>query len=114
MKRVIQQESTFCDICTRGGAMYACLECKTDFCYGCSRTYTKEYHHGVHFSGSGDGRYCLTCDAKLAASRDQLYLAYKTIESLRDEEAGWAARFTKRMKEAENKVETLYSQRYPR
>lgn len=105
MEKEILKKVCFCDACAKE-ASYGekCISCGTYHCFEC-RNLGISYKHGVHFSGSGDGYYCLPCDAKLTASADNaLHLAYRKITALRQEEVVWYADFKARVKEAEARV----------
>lgn len=105
MKKLVQEERHFCDVCGGPAATYsACHNCGKDFCYECAKTYAKEYNAGVYHSGSGDFTVCLPCDADLTAKRDPKMLAYHAIQALRHEAKGWGDSFEIRRKEAEDAV----------
>lgn len=110
MKRVESVERLICDVCETNGAYEsdACLRCGKAFCYECQKTHAREYKHGVHFSGSGDGTYCLPCDALLRKEgTDPLHRAYLLVDALRMEEAGFYQSFKERAAKAEKDVERL-------
>ncbi|MFA6064002.1 MAG: hypothetical protein WC736_15545 [Gallionella sp.] len=112
MKKKEMVERIGCDFC--GGEAHAldrCLLCGQDICWDCKKTKAREYHHAVYFSGSGDGTYCLDCDAKLRKSNDPLHSAYRAIEGLRNEYQGWVEDFDKRKKEAEARLKALRPKR---
>lgn len=106
MKKTVTEERTFCDVCGQP-AWRACQKCGKDLCYDCRKTAAKEYQHGVYFSGSKDGLYCLECDAALMRQADPKHLAYRRIEALRNEAKGWGSDFEKRKKEAESALEAF-------
>ena len=90
MKKKVLKLISFCDICGKESSGYqTCRECGKDFCYDCMNTDAISYQHGVSFSGSGDGLYCLDCDAKLRQSGDKLHAAYRKIQVLRNEANGY-------------------------
>ena len=108
MKKLVQIEQSFCDVCNNESpGYYNCILCKKSFCYECSKTETKEYKHAVHFAGSGDGRYCFACDEQAKKNGDKLHMAYRQIEALRYEEAGFWNDFKKRTDEAEENLKKL-------
>jgi hypothetical protein len=87
-----------------------CLLCGRDYCFDCAKDHVVDYKHGVHFSGGGDGTYCLSCDASLARSgTSKLHTAYLKIKQLRAEEAGWYRDFKERTDIAEKRVKDLFS-----
>ena len=105
----ITKETKVCDVCGTDEHVYtACVRCGRDYCYECSKSHVVQYHHGVHFSGSGDGDYCLVCDCILAKSgKDKLHTAYLKIRQLRAEESGWYADFKIRGDAAEEEIRKL-------
>lgn len=108
MKKTELKESTYCDHCGKENYVTECMRCGTEHCYECRKTEGKEYSHGVHFSGSGDGYYCSKCDAELMKSGgDERHTAYRAIASLRLEAEAWGTDFQRRQKAAEARVEEL-------
>lgn len=108
MQKEMLCEKTFCDVCNKQQDYCGkCLICKKDFCYDCQKSYTKLYYAGVHFSGSGDGIYCFECERKIRGTGNPLFLAYKKIESLRNEYEGFWSGFKKRTDDAERNIKLL-------
>ena len=107
MKKKVTVEQTFCDVCGKEASYSKCMGCGKDLCYECRKVEAVEYKHGVHFSGSGDGLYCLKCDKEKREGGDKLHLAYRKIEMLRNEATGFWTEFEKRTKEAENELKRL-------
>lgn len=108
MKKTVLKEVDCCDVCGKDDYVTACMGCGVDHCYDCSKTEGKTYPHAVHFSGSGDGYYCKTCDYELTVSGgNQPHAAYRKIESLRNEEKAWCADFRKRSDSAEEKLSAI-------
>ena len=112
MKKTVEVEQTFCDICSNKMSWSnKCIVCGKEFCYDCAKTNTIEYKHAVHFSGSGDGLYCFACDKEAPAKGDALHAAYRKIAALRNEEAGWYSDFKFRADEAEAKLKSLLAEK---
>ena len=108
MKKQITIEQSFCDVCGNKSSGYSqCISCGKDLCYDCKKTHAIEYAHAVHFQGSGDGLYCLDCDAKLLAANDKKHAAYLKIRQLRNEEMGWYNDFRVRVEQAEKALKAL-------
>lgn len=109
MKKTIQKEVHLCDKCgAEESYMNACRTCDTEMCYECWQKHGKEYAHGVHVRGSGDGYYCNPCDAKLTKSgADKRHAAYRVIESLRSELKSWFDDFQRRQTKAEKALKDL-------
>lgn len=108
MKKVEQVENEYCDFCQVAPARYQhCMGCGKAICYDCVKIHAKEYRHSVYCSGSGDGLYCLECDARLASAGNPLHTAYLVINYLRAEARGWSADFEERAKRAEANVKRL-------
>lgn len=111
MKKTVMKEVDCCDVCGKDDYVTACMSCKIDHCYDCGQTHGKRYAHAVHFSGSGDGYYCNTCDNKMTASGgDLLHASYRKIESMRNEEKAWYADFRKRSDSAEERLSAISEQ----
>jgi hypothetical protein len=108
LKKQVTIEKEFCDICGKEASGYTnCDNCGKELCYECGKTELKEYNHAVHFQGSGDGKYCHDCDAKLLANGDKKHAAYRKIAALRNEESGWYEDFKKRSAAAETELSDL-------
>ena len=108
MKKMELKETTYCDHCGKETYVTACMRCGTEHCWECRKTEGKEYSHGVHFSGSGDGYYCSKCDEELAQSGgDDRHAAYREIAALRNEAEVWGADFQRRQKAAEARLEAI-------
>jgi hypothetical protein len=109
MKKAMEKEVSFCDKCGKEDEyLTKCLSCGEEYCYECRTKHLKEYAHGIHVAGSGDGYYCKKCDKKLAESKEEpLHNAYVTIQDLKKEEEQWYANFRKRCTIAENNVQKL-------
>ena len=109
MKQTVQKEVVICDSCgTQESYCSRCRNCGKDHCYNCQKTSGVSYSHGVHFSGSGDGYYCLQCDRSLRATGDNsLHSAYLAIQALRAEERRWAEDFRVRQVAVEEEVKRL-------
>lgn len=80
-----------------------CLQCGKNYCHDCSKSMVVDYSHGVYVCGSGDGRYCKTCDRRLreAEGSEPLHAAYIAIEDLKREQLQWGKSFEERRKNAE-------------
>ncbi len=106
MKKTIQKEVKLCDKCGKEDSYPgACVCCGVEMCYECQREHGKSYNHAVYFQGSGDGFYCLPCDAKLTAEgKDKRHNAYRAVKSLKDELEAWHADFKRRQEAAEKAV----------
>ena len=108
MKKKINIEQAFCDVCGKEASGFNCCDiCGKDFCYDCRDKYSIQYKHAVNFSGSGDGFYCLECDKKALESGDKKHSLYRAIKALRNEEAGWYEDFRKRQKKVEEELERM-------
>lgn len=110
MKTTITEEREVCDICQKVECYKwnACLACGKLICRECLETHGVEYQHSISCSGSGDGRYCLPCDARLRAEgTDKRHRAYLSIYSLRNELRGFNEDFKKRSDAAEALLKTL-------
>ncbi len=102
MKKKVIIEQSFCDICGKEASGYqSCAVCGKEFCYECVKVEAVEYKHGVYFSGSGDGLYCLQCDSDASKNGDTLHLAYRKIQALKHESIGIGKDFDLRRTEAE-------------
>lgn len=111
MKKMVEVEQTFCDICGKE-AWDPCLKCGKDFCWECKEKHGVIFPHSVTFSGSGDGFYCHDCEEKMASEKkDQLYLAYLEIDLLRRQHKAWYEDFERRSGEAERYLEKLRKER---
>lgn len=106
MKEQVTVEKIKCDFCGKE-AWKHCLHCGKDICYECIGIDAKEYKHGIHVGGSGDGLYCNECDGSLKNSDNKIHAAYRKIEALRNEANGSYAEFEKRGKLAEKALEKL-------
>lgn len=109
MKVTTTVEQLVCDICKKNEAYTwdNCIGCGKAFCHVCAKTHAKKYTHGVHFSGGGDGVYCLECDAKLREGKDPLHAAFVAIDLLKREGSEWYASFDLRRKAAEARLKSL-------
>lgn len=108
MKKQVTIMQAHCDQCNAATYTTKCLLCGKEFCYECSKTYAVKYQHAVHFSGGGDGLYCVGCDAKLLKEgKDKLHGAFVLISRLRFEEAAWYEDFKSRMNAAEEALKRL-------
>jgi len=109
MKKTVEREVEFCDICEKEVAYASpCLICGKVLCYECKKTAATEFHHAVYFSGSGDGLYCNECLSKpIPEEHIAVLQAYKTIIALINEATSWGEGFQARSKEAETKLKQL-------
>ena len=108
MKKIIQKEVQFCDQCGKETYCGACLCCGIEHCYECREIHGVEYPHAIYFSGSGNGYYCKSCNAKLAKQNsDVLYNAYLAIAVLRREAERWSLDFKARSDKAESNLKQL-------
>ena len=109
MKKEITVLQSFCDVCGKeAGGYTVCLRCGKEFCYECKKTETVEYRYAISFSGSGDGLYCINCDAILIKTKaDKKHMAYRRLAMLRAEYDGWRADFKDRSNKAENDLKLL-------
>ena len=98
----------FCDVCGKESSAWAlCVHCGKNICYDCKPSNAKEYTHSVWASGSGDGMYCLECDAELSKNGNKLHAAYRLIKSLKNESNGFYADFKARADKAEQTIKSL-------
>lgn len=105
MKKIVEKEIAFCDICeTDINVYYECDICGKHVCYE-HKGHVVQFGHSVWCSGSGDGTYCNECLAE--NKNDSLILAYRVIQNLRDESKEWNAAFEVRAKSAEEYIKTL-------
>jgi len=106
MKKTIQKEVQFCDKCGKESAYQtACMKCGMEMCFDCKQKHGKKYDHAIYFQGSGDGFYCIACDAKLTVTgTDKRHNAYRAIKALKDELEAWHTDFKLRQEVAENNV----------
>lgn len=109
MKKVIRKEVTLCDACGRETYIAKCLGCGVEHCYDCQKQLGVEYRHGVSFSGSGDGYFCLKCDANPPEKVRGLHSTYQIIKRLRYEADGYYQYFDETSKEAEAHLMVLYN-----
>jgi len=107
MRRKVEREITVCDVC--GEVCYdSCLGCGADHCYDHKTELGITYQYAVHLSGSGNGYYCLGCDARLRASGDDpLHSAYLKVKMLVDEVEAFHTDIHKRAEKANALVEAL-------
>lgn len=109
MKKIEPIEVTYCDHCKKR-VDYAtkCMRCGVEHCWTCKGRAGKSYNHGVHVSGSGDGYYCLKCDAALAADGgDAVYNSYRDIANLRRQLDDWSRDFRLRQVAAETRLREM-------
>ncbi len=109
MRKMVSQEVVVCDVCHDKSASYACGKCGKDFCYECFGKQGIRYTHGIYSSGSGDGYYCLDCNAALIAKPTVLFSAYRTMAALKAEAEAWGTDFWKRADAAEAEIKRLAS-----
>ena len=107
MKKTVAVEKATCDVCGEDAPYGECDECGRDYCYDCRKTRTKEYPHSVYCTGSGDGRYCIECDAALIREGDEKHKAYRQIAFLRAEADLWGTNFKQRYEAAEKTLKAL-------
>lgn len=108
MKKTVTKEVTCCDCCEKEEHMETCINCKVEHCYACSKTEGKKYNHAVNFGGSSDGYYCRECDVELMSVRNNArHMAYRKIDSLRNEAKAWSDDFKLRADAAENELKAL-------
>ena len=109
MKKTITKKVTLCDNCEKESDYPTrCLKCGAEYCSSCYSKRGVSYHHGLYYSGSGDGFYCHKCDAALKASgKDKLHTAYLNIVRLREEHDAWTQDFRKRQEAAEAAIKEL-------
>jgi hypothetical protein len=108
MQKNVEVLQDFCDVCGKESTRWnECNTCRKNICFNCRKTDAVEYSHSIYASGSGDGRYCLACNARLIASGDPKVAAYREIAALRNEANGWQADFEKRRKDAEDKLQKI-------
>ena len=98
----------FCDICGKGAEQWnSCDNCGKSICYDCQPSRMKRYAHAVSASGSGDGQYCVECDAMLTTNGDKRHAAYRLIQSLRNESKGFYDDFKSRADAAEKAIKEI-------
>lgn len=105
MKKTVSVEQTFCDDCQKDARGYGppCDHCKKDLCWDCAVTRSK-----VGCSGSSDGHWCRTCDAKLLVSReDELHNAYVEAQRMKDEYVGTHERWRERRDVLDERIDLL-------
>lgn len=105
MKKKVERFVEVCDSCHKEDYTHKCLGCGKDFCWECMKTEGVEYHHAVHFSGSGDGFYCHECDK--TCFKTPLHRAFRAVEDLKQEADEWQKDFQARMKAAEDHLKSL-------
>ena len=110
MIKTVSKEQHFCDNCGKEqDYIEHCVACGREFCYDCEKTEGTEYHHAVHFQGSGDGFFCNGCLSRMTVVNPSynLWKAYLVIQSLRNEYAGFRKDFDERAKKAEENLQKL-------
>mgnify|MGYP007037387226 CR=1 FL=1 len=109
MKKTVMKEVTCCDCCKKEAEhLTACMNCGIEHCYDCTEMEGKHYVRAVNYGGSGDGYYCKKCDIELMSNRSSpRHIAYRKIESLRNEAKAWNENFRLRANEAEQEVAAL-------
>ncbi len=111
MKKEILKEVMICDCCKKEAYLDKCLGCGQEFCWECREKLGITYHAGVHFSGSGNGFFCSKCNINPSSEIFQLWLKYRQIQSLKNEESGFYEEFSKRSKKAEEELKILLNQK---
>lgn len=106
MKREATKEITICDACGKEVDLGStCDTCGKDLCWDCRKENLVVYNHAVYFSGSGDGKYCVGCDANHRSSgTDERWNAYQEIVALKEEMKAFGEDFKKRQDAAESLV----------
>lgn len=97
-----------CDFCRTEEAPYlVCFGCGKRACFTC-RERINRYNAGVFFS-SNDAYWCQACEMQRLTGKvkDNVFDDYLAIKKLRLEHVAWSEEFTKRMKEAEEKVKHI-------
>lgn len=107
MKKTITKNVNLCDNCNKESYPQKCLGCRVEHCWDCAKTLGIEYKHAVHFSGSGDGYFCFKCNDNPPKAVQNIYSAYKKIESLRRESDSFWGDFNNRSKQAEAELKAL-------
>ena len=115
MKKQVMQEVKVCDVCGTDKMVFrGCRRCDKDFCYDHGKTHSIDYNHGVHFSGSGDISFCVSCDDEIASNtQDKFYpilIAYRKIRALRNEYESIYKDIDGRIKTAEALCAKLYEE----
>lgn len=81
MKKMIEVEAEFCDICLSGkDVFYRCLKCGKSACFNCNKA-GKLVHYKDGRGTDGPG-YCIDCDRALCANPDPLFVALNNMERL--------------------------------
>jgi hypothetical protein len=96
-----------CDFCEEGerntNCYRRCDNCGKDACDK-HQDAIVQFRHGVYFSGSDDGEYCVGCLEALRHEGDARLKAFQQIQDLRDEAERWNEDFRKRATTAEAAV----------
>jgi len=113
MKKQVTVDVYICDICEKNdaGDYSVCLCCNKHICYECRQDKNKavEYKHALHFSGSGDGLYCTSCDDRLALTQScDLHTAYQNMAKLRRSEKMFYTGLKQEADKVEKQIERLY------
>lgn len=107
MKKTKHETVDVCDVCLKNETHSNCIKCGKAICYDCQDKHAVDYHHAIHFSGSGDGLYCKKCDAELRSKPTKLWLAYRKIADLRFELEVFQKDFRNRQIKAETHLKEL-------
>lgn len=109
MKKVIDKEVHFCDKCGKEMEYPSnCMGCNKEYCYDCSKTEFVRYSHAIFFQGSGDGKFCIECNATPPDRLVKLMVLYRKIKALTAEYNEWWKDFELRHKAVEKELEEEY------
>jgi hypothetical protein len=114
MKTAQKQITVYvCEECGKAEDTYphCCTECGKHFCWDCSKRLATDYQHSLHCSGSGDGLYCVDCEANLTANPTPLFTAYAAIKTLRQASKAYYAALEKKAAELEKEIRRLREER---
>jgi hypothetical protein len=109
-KKTVTIDADVCDSCGAQTYVTPCLKCGVEHCWECKDKLGRNYSHGIHVSGSGDGYYCNPCDTELSRSgADPLHNAYVEIRQVRADGEAFYQRFKVLGEQAEAKLKALRS-----
>lgn len=106
-QRTLQATINICDFCGSDTCYKSCDGCGKDICYNCRKNHAVEYSHAIFFSGSGDGLFCLQCDAAPPVTVKLLHSAFRQIADLQKERRAWEESFKLRANEAEEALAAI-------
>jgi hypothetical protein len=106
MKRTVEVEVDYCDVCGKENGWRTCIECNKCYCSNCADRDTIGYWSGTY--GGHQSYVCRDCNAALIkGGKNEYFNALLVIERLRNEYAGFYADYEPRKKVAEALVQRL-------